>query len=482
MFLFAQATFFAQEERSVDSQALLAECKKIEAHPHFRMVRNILSTNSLGNVSRNWDNIRDINFTFSNEVDPQLPPTNQKMTGRCWMFAALNRLRFPLCKREGLNEFEFSQSYLFFFDKVEKSNFFLEQIIDQEQKGEHGEVFRFLISQPIFDGNYWSSFVSLVKKYGLVPKSVYPESEVCFTSGLLNRILSMKLLQGAEKIRTCFENGGNVRQARAIKKEIMTDVYKILVVHMGTPPSEFSWSYYSAEKKYHLHKKLTPQSFYEKFVKIKLDDYVILVHSPLEETPYYNKFTVQYTDLVLGSEGYTCLNVPIAEMKQIAKQLLVEKKVPVLFAADIFFSDVATGILDPKMFEFDALYEVDFSMTKGAKLRYDLSSANHQMLFTGIDIEDGVPKKWKVENSWGQEAGRRGFFIMTDPWFDEYVFELIVPKKLLTEEMKNGFEKPATKINPWSFCLARSSYKHGEKREEGDCSHPPSGAWVLSDD
>jgi len=451
IFLLLGSCLFAETDEEVHSDELLETCKKIEEHPHFRMVRNILSTNSLGNVSRNWDNIRNLDFTFSHEVEPMLPATNQKWTGRCWMYAALNELRIPICKELSLPNFEFSQSYLFFFDKIEKANYFLEKVIDVTSGNKGTELLRFFTTNPMFDGNFWQSFYSLVKKYGLVPKSVYPENAACFYSGSLNRVLSMKLLQGADKIRALLDAGGSLEEARAIKKETMKDVYKIMVVHMGTPPTEFTWSYYDNERKYHIHKNLTPHGFYEQFVEADLDEYVILVDSPRTSTPYYKRYAIKYSNTVVGGEQYTGLNIPIDRIKEIARAVIVNDKAPVLFACDVFTVDSATGIMDPDMFEFEALYQVDFSMTKAAKVQYNLWQPNHQMLFTGVNIHDGATTKWKVENSWGDEAGINGYYVLTDSWFDEYVFEVIVPRKNVPEDLQAYIDEPAKIVEPWEF-------------------------------
>lgn len=448
--LFCSSLLFSVD-KTVDPEEVVSACEAIEAKPHFKMVRNILSQNSVGNVSRNWDLIRNVDHTFSCEIEPDLLATNQKMTGRCWMFAGLNALRIPFAKKHKLLDFEFSESYLFFYDKIEQANLFLEQMISLGSDKKISPLLRGTLQMPVQDGNFISSFFALVEKYGLVPKSVYPESAACFHSGVLNRILKMKLLKGAQRIRSHFLSQGTEKEARNIKKDVMRDVYKIMVVHMGTPPKHFTWSYSDFEGTFHRHEKVTPKQFSKEYVGASFEDYVILFHFDHPDFPMFQKYAVKNLTTVLGKKPYTVLNVPIATMKSAVKKSIKEEKKPVIFAADIFTVDPETGILDPHLFDFQPLYDVDFSMSRKDKYMLSLSNPNHEMLLTGLDEVDGKVTKWKVENSWGIDVGNRGCFVMTNDWFSEYVYEVVVPKAVLGEKMRKALSHKAREIEAEDF-------------------------------
>jgi bleomycin hydrolase len=454
-FLFL-ATFFslysaleASTLERIDPDELHATCEEIEQTPHFRMMRNVLTQNFNYPIAQNWDAVRSMDFLFSDEISSSFNPSNQKGSGRCWIYAALNMLRCELNKKMAISDFEFSASHLFFYDKVEKANIFLERIIQNWSEPLDSQFIRFLLCHSIDDGGDWSVFVDLVNKYGLVPASVYPENASCHFSPPLNKVLRLKLTKDAHLLRELLAKGATIDYAREVKKELLKQVYQILVVHMGAPPVTFDYSFYDKEKTLYQFKKLTPLSFAAECIDYPLNEYAVLIHSPRNDTPYYTNYLISNSGYMVGGTDRIGLNIPIEELKKITKEMLLADHA-VCFSADIASqSDRFTGLLDANLYEFDYIYQTDFSMTKSSRLKYLLSVPNHALLFTGVHLEDDIPIRWKVENSWGTDIGKNGFFVMNDNWFDEYVFGIIVPKNKLPEELQKLLSNPPTTLAPW---------------------------------
>ncbi len=441
-------TLHASDLKVIDPDELREACLQIEEDPYFRTIRNILSQNPVDQVAKNWDSVIGAEFSFSHEVEPSFTATSQNMTGRCWLFAGLNVLRTYLGQKRSVSDFEFSQSYLFFYDKIEKSNFFLERIIETHQEPLDSDVVRQLLYCTTPDGGDWHNLVNLIDKYGLVPKSVYPENEACYYSAAFNDILRKKLLRDAEILRDLLNTGSSAEIVREEKQKMLSEVYQILVLHMGTPPTEFDCAYYDKDKEFHLYKNVTPYTFAEECIDESLNEYITLVHSPRLETPYYTKYRVPLSSRMVGGEDHISLNLPMDELKEIAKTMLIEGH-PVYFTVDMSSqADSSSGILDSKLYEFDSLYRLNFSMEKGSRMRYRASVPNHAMVLMGVHVENGVSIRWKVENSWSADRGKKGFFMMTDDWFDEYVFQIVIPRKYLPENLEAVLETTPVSLHP----------------------------------
>jgi bleomycin hydrolase len=415
---------------------------------HNRQMQNAVTVTSVDNLALNRAVVTSLNDSFSCKLD-DWSVTNQKRSGRCWIFAGTNLLRVGAMKKINLKDFEFSQSYIFFWDKIERANYFLESIIDTADRPDGDRTVDFLLANVLSDGGQWNMFVSLVKKHGLVPKTAMPESESSSNSSMMNNILKAKLREGAKHLRDMKGNGAGTAELRDAKHEILTEIYRILSIHMGTPPSRFDWQWRDKDNKFHRDGELTPQEFAKKYVTLNLDEYVCLVHDPRPSSPIGCTFTVAYLGNVVGGEPVKYLNVNIDLMKKIAMRTLLDGQ-PVWFGCDCSKQmDRDLGLWDSRLFDYESVYDTKFTLNKAERLIYHQSRMNHAMLFTGVDVVDSRPRRWRVENSWSDENGKKGFFIMDDSWFDEFMFEIAAHKSYLPEEFKEALALKPIVLPPW---------------------------------
>jgi len=429
------ATSSAISPEGALTRARLSDLREeFAANPAHRIAQNAATQVTVDDITLNRAIVAATDHTFSNQLD-DWSVTNQKRSGRCWLFAGLNLLRVGTMKKLGLKSFEFSQSYLMFWDKLERANYFLEAIIETADRVPDDRVVSFLLSQPCEDGGQWNMFVNLVKKHGLVPKAFMPETESSSNSGRMNSILRRKLREGARTLRDLHASGASPSELGAAKDEIIGVIYRILSIHLGTPPEQFTWQWTDKDKAFHRDANLTPRAFADRYVDLPLDEYVCLVNDPRPASPFGRTFTVEYLGNVLGGDIVTYLNVEVDLMKKIT-QRTIEDGEPVWFGCDVgkmMRRDV--GLWDADMFDYGALYDTSFNMDKAARLTYGETQMTHAMLFTGVDVVDGEPRRWRVENSWGDEGGQKGYYTMNDSWFGEYTFEIAARKSYLPGEL-----------------------------------------------
>ena len=419
-----------------------------DSKSHNRQMQNAVTVTTVDKLALNRAVFTGMDDSFSCKLD-DWAVTNQKKSGRCWIFAGTNLLRVGAMKKMNLKEFEFSQSYIFFWDKIERANYFLESIIDTAGRPDGDRTVDFLLDNVANDGGQWNMFVSLVRKHGLVPKTAMPESESSSNSRMMNKALKAKLREGAKRLRGMYTKGDSVKMLRKAKQEILTAVYRILSIHIGTPPSRFDWQWRDKDNKFHRDGEMTPQEFARKYVTADLEEYVCLVHDPRPGSPFGRTFTVAYLGNVVGGEPVKYLNVDIDTMKKIAMRTLLDGE-PVWFGCDCSPQmDRDIGIWDAHLFDYEGVYDTTFALNKAERLIYLQSSMNHAMLFTGVDIVDGQPRRWRVENSWSDESGKKGFFIMNDSWFDEYMFEIAARKSYLSKELQKALKLKPIVLPPW---------------------------------
>ncbi len=376
--------------------------------------------------------------------------TNQKQSGRCWMFAALNTMRFDIMKKLDLENIELSQSYTLFYDKLEKSNYFLENILCTLDEPTAGRVIAHLLHDPLGDGGQWDMFCNLVNKYGVVPKDVMPETASSSSTWEMTRFMTKKLREFACVLREGHAAGKSIEALRAEKDAMMQTIYDILCVSLGTPPQTFTFEIQNKKKEFIRDENLTGQDFFQKYVGWDMDDYVSLINAPTADKPYHKTYTVKMLGNIVEGRPVKYLNLPIEDLKAAAIAQMKDGK-PVWFGCDVGQDSIRDGgIMDLEAVRVDELFGTTFGMDKAQRLDYGDSLMTHAMVFQGVNLdEDGKPTRWRVENSWGKEPGEDGYYVMSDEWFSEYTYQIVVNKKYLTDAQKQELEQPPIALEPW---------------------------------
>jgi bleomycin hydrolase len=439
----------ALDEGRVLGDGLLGRWRaQFAARPANRLAQNAVTQVTVDDVALNRSIVTSIDHTFSHKLD-DWSVTNQKRSGRCWMFAGLNLLRVGAMRAMGLKSFEFSQNYPMFWDKLERANYFLEAIIETADRDVDDRTVAFLLSGPLGDGGQWNMFVNLIRKHGLVPKAMMPETESSSNTMRMNGILRRVLREGAKTLRERHAQGAGRDELRARKEEILEAIYRILSIHLGTPPDRFTWQWTDKDKNFHRDADLTPREFVERYVDLPIEEYVCLVNDPRPTSPYGRTFTVEYLGNVVDGGIVKYLNVDVETLKRIA-QRTIEDGEPVWFGCDVgkmMRRDL--GIWDKHLYDYATLYGAGFELSKADRLIYGESQMTHAMLFTGVDVVDGRPRRWRVENSWGEEGGQKGFYTMNDNWFDEYTFEIAARKSYLSPELQSALDQDPIVLPAW---------------------------------
>ncbi|BBJ28858.1 C1 family peptidase [Athalassotoga saccharophila] len=415
--------------------------------------KNVVAMNAASNCAINTAALnrvhaQSMNRVFSNEIKTR-GVTNQKKSGRCWMFAGLNLLRESVADKLNLENFELSQSYQMFYDKLEKANYFLESIIETGKEDLHGRLVMWILSKPVEDGGQWGMFVDLVEKYGVLPKELMDESFQTSDSATMNRLLDTKLREDAMILRKMIEKNESEKHIQSKKVEMLDEIYRILSINMGLPPQTFDYEYKDKDGNFHRIENITPVEFYKEF-GFPLEDTVSVINCPTPDKQFMKTYTVQYLGNVIGGKGITYLNLDLKDFKEMAKKAILDGNLT-WFTADVGkMMEREKGILDTEIYDFEKLYGTKFIFDKSSRLDYGDSLMTHAMVFTGIDINsEGKITKWKVENSWGDQIGDKGYFIMSDSWFDQYVYEIVVDKKYLSKEMKKALKEKPVILPPW---------------------------------
>ncbi|PSR35174.1 MAG: aminopeptidase [Sulfobacillus benefaciens] len=443
-----QVAIKLSEARALTAETLAHYQKSFHDKPEQKTVMNAIMKNGIAQVAIDHEKAYRMSHTFSHEIETG-PVTNQKQSGRCWLFAGLNVLRVDIARKLNLKEFELSQSYLMFWDKVEKANYFLESILDTLSEPTDGRLVSWLLSNPMQDGGQWDMFVNLVKKYGVLPKTAMPESFHSSQSMMMNRLLTAKLRQNAARLRQAFHAGQSETTLRDDKEAMMAEFYRMACHFLGEPPTHFDFEYRDVNNQYHSAGVLTPQIFYQKYVDRNLDDFISVINAPTADKPFQHMYTVQYLGNVVGGRPVRYLNVDIDTLRTLAQAQLMDNE-PVWFGCDVGkMADRERGSLDPDQFDLNRALDVEFSMTKAERLDYGDSQMTHAMVFTGVNLVDGFPNRWKVENSWGTEVGNKGFYVMSQSWFDEYMYQVVVDKKYLNAALRAVLDEEPKELAPW---------------------------------
>ena len=425
----------------------VAELRKgFAADPSNKVAQNAVTNVQLPDLTLDRNLVQNMDSSFSTKLD-DWKVTAQMKSGRCWLFATLNLFRVGAMKKMNLKNFEFSQAHIHFWDKFERANHLLEAIIETADRPVDDRTIHFLLSDPIGDGGQWNMAMNLIRKHGLVPKSAYPESNTSSATRWMNTELKNILRSSACEIRAILEGGGTEDEAREHKEKRIADVWKMLCIHLGTPPKTFDWQWRDKDDKFHRKGRMTPQQFAAEYVDIEWEDYVCIVNDPRNE--YYRTYTIDFLQNVAGGPPVVYLNVPSKEMKAVTRTLL-EDGMPVWMGCDVGKEmDRKKGLWDADLFDVEGLYGVEYGMDKADRLRHNQTMMTHAMLFTGVDVVNGRARRWRVENSWGTETGQKGYYTMNDSWYDEYMFEIAAPTSYLNEKMVAGLETEPVVLPAW---------------------------------
>lgn len=439
----------------------------------LKVSKNAVMKNGVFNSAFNSEELRNIPSTFSNEVKDIGSITNQKQSGRCWMFSGLNVIRIKAMKNLHVKDFELSESYLMFWDKLEKCNYQLESVLDTLDEEDNSRVFDFVIGLGgQQDGGFWAFFTALVKKYGVCPKSVMPETVASSSSTEMDMILNHKMSQYSAKLRSEYKKGASIEKLRKEKAGMLSEIYRILTICLGKPVDTFTYEWKSTpepkkdEKKEEENKDCcekkeepkekwetftgTPKEFYDKYIGLDLDEYIVLTHAPVRGFEYGKNYAVKLALNVVGTPLHSFVNVPLETLKKAAIDSIKDDQA-MWFDCDVTALAVRKeGYLDDKLLDLDNLFKSDFSFDKGESLIFRNTMANHAMTLVGVNLVDDKPNRWKVENSWGKDVGDGGIFVMSDSWFDRFVYGLVVNKKYLSEDIIEASKSEPTMLDAWS--------------------------------
>lgn len=434
--------------RDLDSAQLERLAKEFEADPNNRLLQNALTRTKVDEVALDHRVAVSLDRSVSHQLD-DWAVTNQKESGRCWMFAGLNLLRVGAAAKLGVKDFQFSQSYVQFWDRLEKANFWLEQVLATADRDVDDRTVAHLMRTPAEDGGQWNMFVALVRKHGLVPKSAMPETFSSSTTEPLNRDLSAVLRQAGRDLRGLVAGGASDDDVAARKAEALAVVHRMLSLHLGTPPERFVWQWRDDKKEFHRDGSLTPLEFAARYVTLPLDDYVCIVHDPRESSPAGRTFTVEALGNVVGAPAVTYLNVGMDLIKRLAMASIVGGE-PVWFGCDVAqMYDPEQGSWDASLYDYDSLYRHRTDLDKADRLLHQATAMTHAMLLTGVDVAEGTPLRWRVENSWGDEKADKGFWTMNDSWFGEHVFEIAVQRDALPAELQSRLDAEPIVLPAW---------------------------------
>ncbi|MGI8994295.1 MAG: aminopeptidase C [Nocardioidaceae bacterium] len=426
--------------------------KQFEANPAYRLAQNAVTNTSVEDVALDRSVVTSIATSMSHHLD-DWEVTNQKQSGRCWLFAGLNLLRASAAKSMGAKDFEFSQNYLLFWDKLEKANFWLEAVIETADRDVDDRTVAHLLENPIDDGGQWNMFVALVAKHGLVPKSAMPETHSSSKTAGMNRSVAQLLRRTARDLRAAAATGVSADQLRAKKVESLEVVHRILAIHLGAPPSTVQWQWQDKDKSFHRDDETTPQEFATKYAGLELTDYICVVHDPRATSEVGRTYTVEHLGNVVDAPPVVYLNVDISLMRELTMATLVGGE-PVWFGCDTGkMANMERGYWDEHLYDYDGVYDAKLNMDKADRLLHHDTLMTHAMLFTGVDVvgSDGseTPRRWRVENSWGDEKADKGFWTMNDNWFGEHVFEIAVRRSALPAELQQALEQEPIVLPAW---------------------------------
>lgn len=434
---------------SINQEALKRYREQAAGNHAAQLAMNAVTANGIGKSATDIEALKKNVHEFSVSLKSG-DITMQSQSGRCWMFAALNAMRYGLIRKYNLETYEFSQAYPLFWDKLEKSNYFLENILSTLEEETGSRVVSFLLTAPLGDGGQFDMFAGLVEKYGVVPKSAMPETACSTSTAEMDKYLTLKLREYACKLRGDFRRGESLESLRAQKEGMLSTIYRMLTICLGFPPEKVDFIVRDKDNNLIRDEGLTPTEFYQKYVGWNLSDYVSLINAPTQDKPYGKAYTVRFLGSVHEARPVRYLNLPVEELKQAAIRQLQDGE-PVWFGCDVGQWHVRDlGIMDTASVAVEKLFGTGFPMSKEERLDYGESLMTHAMVLQGVHLDkEGRPQRWRVENSWGKDRGKDGYYLMSDEWFSEYTYQVVVHKKYLSAEQLAQYEGEMKVLEPW---------------------------------
>lgn len=429
-----------QEDLGIFSQ-------RYQANPVLQATRHAIARGGLQSAAFCQEAVRDIRHLFSLDIKT-LPVSNQKATGRCWLFAALNLLRENIAGQYKLDEFELSHNYMAFWDKFEKINYFLDIVLETLDEPTDGRIITWLMSS-FQDGGQWDMFVNLARKYGVVPKQAMPETFNSEATGNLNYIINTMLRKDAAELRRLYKAGASAEKLHGRRREMVGNLYGTLCQCFGEPPKTFTWEITDKDGQFSRFSDLTPLDFYHRFVTLLLEDMVSIIHAPTRDKPFGKTFTVRFINNVVGGKPILYLNLDMPDLKELVLRQMQAGEL-VWFGSDVgHCGDRELGAWFSDLYDYAGILGLDLTMSKEDSLDYRHSAMNHAMVLTGVNLEDGRPDRWRIENSWGDERGKKGYYVADDGWFDAYVYQAVIDRKYLSAGQLAALEQKPIELEPW---------------------------------
>ena len=425
-----------------------------QSNPTNKALRNAINSNDISKLAVNYDNNTAFDEHLSNTV-PSKAITNQESSGRCWMFTGMNVLRNKAIRKYDLPaDFQFSQCYTFFWDQLEKANLFLQSILDTRAKSMEDETVQWLFKNPIGDGGQFTGVANLMTKYGVVPKEAMPETYNSNHTSRMSELIKLRLREDGLRLRQMANNKGTTEaKLQAAKMEMLETIYRMLAYTLGEPPTEFTWTQRNSKGEIVSTEKYTPMSFFNKFVNEDFSTYYMVMNDPTRE--YYKVYEIEYDRHVYDGQNWKYLNLPMPEIANMAIASIKDSTM-MYFSCDVAkFLDRDKGYMDINNYDYGALFGTTFGMDKKERISTYASGSSHAMTLCGVDLDaKGKPTKWMVENSWGSNRGHNGFLIMTDQWFNEYMFRLVVESKYIPSATLKLFDQKPILLPAWDPLFA----------------------------
>ena len=449
-----QAQKNAPSNGGISSEMMQQIKKSYGGNAADKALRNVLVNNSPTKLALNYENATAFNSHFSHRVESKAI-TDQKSSGRCWMFTGMNVLRNKAIRQHKLPaNFQFSQAYLFFYDQLEKSNLFLQAVIDTYKLPMDSQEVEWLFKNPLSDGGQFTGVANLIDKYGLVPGDAMPETFNTNNTSAIASLLKLKLREDGLQLREmAAQKGMTPAKLQAKKTEMLGTIYRMLALTFGEPPAQFTWNQKNAKGEIVSTETYTPMSFYEKFAKTDFSKFYMVMNDPTRE--YYKVYEIQYDRHVYDGQNWKYLNLP---MEKIAPMCIasIKDSTMMYFSCDVGkFLDRDKGLMDMNNYDYASLMGTTFGMNKEQRVRTFASGSSHAMTLCAVDLDkDGNPIKWMVENSWGSNYGHQGFLIMTNDWFNEYMFRVVLEEKYIPADIRAMLDQKPIMLPAWDPMFA----------------------------